>query len=277
MEQRIGRVDRVNSETERRLKHIDGELEGEAKLQVFYPHLRETVERLQVERVIERMNRFLRLMHKDLGQPEGERKQVNVAEEILRIHRDLAPILEPLESAFPIREELLRAPAHALAVAPDTTRHLLDRFRRVAIRPFDGLDVDWESNHPEDALMGTVRMPSGRQQPFTLVLRSLGGRLLVRCVSPIGRLDDYDRDQVGRYTWLLPVQIGAIYDPTFETYNLNVEREVLLGPEGHDRVRIETLIKDVIEVADRLEADLLQKDEPFSTFREDLDRESDDA
>jgi hypothetical protein len=124
--------------------------------------------------------------------------------------------------------------------------------------------------------MGTVRL-SRRQQPFTLLLRSFGGRLMVRCVSPIGRLDDYDRQRVGQDTWALPVQIGAVYDPKFTTYNLATEREVLLGAEAHDLARIESLIRDVVEAADRLEADLLKRDEPLSTFREDLARESDDA
>ena len=42
MEQRVGRIDRVNSETERRLTLANGSADGSAKLQVYYPHLRDT-------------------------------------------------------------------------------------------------------------------------------------------------------------------------------------------------------------------------------------------
>jgi hypothetical protein len=69
MEQRTGRIDRVSSQTERRLAKLDSLATGEQLLQVHYPHLRETIEVFQVERVLERMNRFTRLMHEDLSGP----------------------------------------------------------------------------------------------------------------------------------------------------------------------------------------------------------------
>ncbi|MEE3922066.1 helicase-related protein [Micromonospora sp. BRA006-A] len=75
IEQRIGRVDRVRSESERRLTNLTGSATGDDLLQVYYPHLTDTVERLQVRRVLRRMNDFLRLMHEGLyaaggrGQP----------------------------------------------------------------------------------------------------------------------------------------------------------------------------------------------------------------
>ncbi len=58
MEQRTGRVDRIGS-----LAHwtLDGQPEAspEEFLQVYYRYLGDTVERLQVERVFEKMNLFL--------------------------------------------------------------------------------------------------------------------------------------------------------------------------------------------------------------------------
>jgi hypothetical protein len=64
-EQRTGRVDRICSLTSRRLQQSKL-VAPEDFLQVFYPHLYETVERLQVERVYERMDRFIRLIHRQL-------------------------------------------------------------------------------------------------------------------------------------------------------------------------------------------------------------------
>ena len=69
MEQRIGRIDRVRSETDRRLSRLSGPPSGDEKLQVLFPHLQDTVEVLQVRRVLDRMDTFLRMVHEDLGTP----------------------------------------------------------------------------------------------------------------------------------------------------------------------------------------------------------------
>jgi hypothetical protein len=276
LEQRVGRIDRVNSATERRLTKLKGDVPGDDKLQVYYPHLRDTVELLQVRRVLARLNRFLRLMHRDLGTPDQGDRQINIAHESHRLHEDVDSITEPLQSAFPVRDEMLRGPKRGLAVDQALTAGLLERFRGIKGLPFKCLRIDWEAQAPDDALMGTVRL-THRQQPFTLLLRSLGGRLMVRCLSPIGHLDTYDRDRVGRETWTLPVQIAAVYDPKFETYNLATKREILLGGEVHDLVRIEGLIGDVVQAADDLEVGLLQLDQQLDVFREDLNREADHA
>src|SRR6185437_2105826 len=54
MEQRTGRIDRVGSQTERRLAGVKRAPLGEEKLQVYMPYLAETVELLQVKRVLRR-------------------------------------------------------------------------------------------------------------------------------------------------------------------------------------------------------------------------------
>ena len=80
MEQRTGRIDRVRSLTERRLLAM-GSAPNEEKLQVYFPHLEDTVEVLQVRRLLERMNRFLKLMHEGLQVKESEERTLNVAKE----------------------------------------------------------------------------------------------------------------------------------------------------------------------------------------------------
>ena len=69
LEQRVGRIDRVGSQTSGGSIHWEGAHGGPEKLQVYYPHLRDTVES-SVNRVYERLNRFLRMMHEGLGIPE---------------------------------------------------------------------------------------------------------------------------------------------------------------------------------------------------------------
>jgi hypothetical protein len=278
MEQRIGRIDRVNSETERRLTGLGRAPKGDDKLQVYYPYLSDTVEVLQVRRVLERMNRFIRLMHKDLAQPEGDRKQLHIPEEILRVQRDIPPIEEVLESAFPVREELLAAPSRPLAVAPEVTAGYGERFRRIPSLSLGGLRITWEANAPQDALMGTV-LRDGRQQPFTLLLRSFDGRLLLRCVSPIGRQDwGYDVEDLAREAFSLPVQVSGLFDERHQTRLFAAEAELLLGDEAHDGARTQWLIDRTTAAADRLEMLLSPgTDAPLEGFRADLEAESDHA
>ena len=63
MEQRTGRVDRIGSLVQRNLDGADRKPKADEWIQVYYPHLADTVERLQVRRVLERLNDFLRLVH----------------------------------------------------------------------------------------------------------------------------------------------------------------------------------------------------------------------
>jgi len=115
-----------------------------------------------------------------------------------------------------------------------------------------------------------------RQQPFTLLLHSLDGRLLVRCISPVGRVfletDDF---AVQETTAKQSVRVGAISTEEDRTYDLTVEDDVLLSDDATtDAARIAWLIRRVTLAADRLEqAHLPGRDEPLSTFKADLEKE----
>src|SRR5205085_6945786 len=52
MEQRIGRIDRVRSQTDRRLSGRANSPDGKDLLQVYFPYLEDTIEILQVQRVL---------------------------------------------------------------------------------------------------------------------------------------------------------------------------------------------------------------------------------
>jgi hypothetical protein len=188
MEQRIGRVDRVRSQTDRRLAATTaGPLSGEDKLPVFFPHLQDTVEVLQVERVLERMNVFLRLMHEGLTTAGEEERRINTNEEFARLRRAVPQILERLQSAFPVRPEHLEGDVKGLAVRPGFAAELADRFARLSSRPLPGVDVAWHPESNRRLLLGTARLGE-RVQPFTIFLKSIGTIPLVRCISPVGRV-----------------------------------------------------------------------------------------
>jgi hypothetical protein len=278
MEQRIGRVDRVRSQTDRRLAAATtGPLSGEDKLQVFFPHLQDTVEVLQVERVLERMNVFLRLMHEGLTTAGEEERRINTHEEFARFRRAVPQILERLQSAFPVRPEHLAGDGKSLAVGPSFADELAGRFARIAASPLPGVDVAWHPQSAPGVLLGTARLGE-RVQPFTVFLKSLGATPLVRCVSPVGRVGPVEI-QNSALAGKVPkggIKIGAIVTNEERTYDLTVEGDVLLTarPEN-DAARVGMLLSRVVNAADALEQEFLPgQDEVLDTFHHDLVKEA---
>ena len=279
MEQRIGRIDRVRSQTERRLGALERESSGADLLQVHYPHLEETVEVLQVRRVLQRMNTFLRLMHKDLAPALGEKQRLDVSREILNSCAAVEVIAEHLDSAFPVRQEFVAGRSREPAVAPDLVARMGERLRRLRDLPLGALRVDWEPESPRGSLTGTARLESGRVQPFVLVLHSEGDHFLLRCVSPVGRVHPGEvMDEIVESTSRNRVCIGAILTEEARTYDLTVEDDVLLGNEENDVARVAMLVRRVVDAADVLEYHHLEGvDQRLDDFREDIEKECRDA
>lgn len=279
MEQRIGRIDRVRSQTDRRLSTLDSStLDGEKKLQVYFPHLEDTVEVLQVQRVLERMNVFLKLMHEGLTPQDREQRTINTNQEFVKIRYAVQQIEGRLKSAFPVRGEHLSGTINGLDVPPNNSERIADRFQRLMELDLPGLDIEWEPPTGKGQLMGTVQLPT-RIQPFTLLLQSFGNSPLVRCISPVGCVDPaYDQDNIVASAARIRSKVGAILTSDVRTYDLTVESEVLLAPqESTDATRVTSLILRVVNQADQLEQEYLpETDEIIDTFRGDLHREATD-
>jgi hypothetical protein len=278
MEQRIGRIDRVRSQTDRRLSALaGGTLQGEDKLQVYFPHLQDTVEVLQVERVLERMNVFVRLMHEGLTTAGAEEKRINMNEEFARGRRAVPQILERLQSAFPVRTEHIEGGGQCLAVSHESACELGVRFAALAEKSPAGVDVNWHPQPAPGILLGTARL-GGRVQPFTVFLRSLGPMPMVRCISPVGRVDPIEV-QDSAFASRIPtggIRIGAIVTNDERTYDLTAEGDVLLTARSEDdSVRVGILISRVVAAADALEQEFLPgQDETLDTFHHDLVKEA---
>jgi superfamily II DNA or RNA helicase len=273
MEQRIGRIDRVRSQTETRLNAIRGRpLRGEDMLQVYFPHLEDTVEVLQVQRVLERMNIFLRLMHEGLITAGSDERTINTGQEFARGRRLVPPIRERLESAFPVLPGHLECEPRKLAIGPEVAQDLSRRFARLASQGLPGVEVVWEAQTEPGMLLGTARI-GNRIQPFSLVLKSMNGWPVVRCVSPVGRVGPgEEQDAVVTSAATVAVRIGAIVTTEERTYDLTAEGDVLLvaGAES-DVARVALLVDRVVKQADALERRHLSgRDEVLATFREEL-------
>lgn len=279
MEQRIGRIDRVRSQTDRRLSALKSpSLDGDNKLQVYFPHLEDTVELLQVQRVLERMNVFLKLMHEGLTIPDREQRTINANLEFAKVRRAVQQIEGRLESAFPVRAEHLSGSVTNLAVQPDRSAQIKRRFRNIMKLDLAGIEIEWEKQPRDTQLTGTAILPT-RIQPFTLLLESFGDSPAIRCISPVGCVDPaYDQDDIVASVARIRSKVGAILTSDARTYDLTVEREVLLARiESTDATRISRLIAQVVNQADALEQEYLPEvDEVIATFREDLHREATD-
>jgi hypothetical protein len=273
MEQRTGRIDRVNSATQRRLGRLQAEPQGTDLLQVYYPHLRDTVEVLQVDRVLGRMADFVRMMHEDLIVDRKEERQIDLATEIVRARRppDIPSVL--LTTAFPVTEEMLKGKDRALAVDTGAATALHERFAAIRTRLADPT-IEWHDTAEPGTLIGVLSIGE-RRQPFTLFLRATAGRMLVRCVSPIGHVPQELRASLldrGSGSPLVRIAIvgapsnneggpsrrrgraaAGTVDASQTTYDLTAEGDILLGAPEADISRIHTLIRDVAVEADALE------------------------
>jgi hypothetical protein len=273
LEQRVGRIDRVGSQTERRLMARGADVDGRDLLQVYYPHLSDTVEVLQLRRVYERLNRFLLTMHEGLGTPARERADVSVAVEGLRHVVDVAPIKQPLRSAFRVAGEMLKGEQRALAVTVERAEEMHRRFERIArlAEEMGATDVRRREGHQ---LVGEMPL-SGRVQPFTLLLRSLHGRPILRCVSPVGHIgkNEWDDDTAARLAKAPYARLAVDWFERLNAYDVAVEGDVMLGASEHDATRARTLIESVIRTADRIERELFRKDTRLSELAADIDKE----
>jgi hypothetical protein len=276
MEQRTGRIDRLSSETERRLTGLERDPAPDELLQVYYPHLQETVEVYQVDRVLERLDRHIELMHENRQDDRESAKTIDVASAVVRGLRRHQPWRHELRSAFPVPERLLFTdrPARPLAADPSYGRAILDRFATLLPGLFNEEQVRWEPHAAGNAWAGTFVL-GRRIQPFVLLLRSVAGRAAVRCVSPVGFLpDEYDPAVLEAFLIGRNARIGLVYSEKQQCYDLTAEGDVLLGDPASDTPRIRRLVLDVVRAADQMERTICDNDQSLEDVRDDLEEEA---
>jgi hypothetical protein len=285
MEQRIGRIDRVCSQTDRRLSNLTRELRAEDKLQVYFPYLEDTVEVLQVRRILERMNTFLRLMHEGLTPAASESSKIRTDRDFVRSQPLVPQIQERLQTAFPVPKDILRGDVTALAVTRDVAERIGERFANLRSQTLPDLSVAWEPPATPGILLGTASL-GARRQPFRLQLCSLGSRPLVRCLSPVGRIFQDEQTRMQNEQRLLdfaaryPMRISVTPGRQQDSFDLAVVDDVLLADDvATDALRVAILVRRVVQHADFLEQQFLPgNDARLDEFRPHLVKEiQDDA
>jgi hypothetical protein len=253
MEQRIGRIDRVRSQTDRRLSALRVISEPEQKLQVFVPHLHDTVEVLQVRRVLERMDAFMRLMHEGLILVGKEERRIDTTKEFERTYRQPAIDIRPLKSSFPIRPEHLVGEKNDTVSVMTDVEKLKRRFRELQGIQIPKVNIDWDAASQPGMLTGAVKLKT-RLLRFTLLLTLYGLWPHVRCISSIGRVHPNERGNEDILSARLDARIGATRDVEAGIYDLTLEEDILLPKDPqHDVCRLQALLVRVVEQADRIE------------------------
>jgi len=275
LEQRIGRVDRVGSKTERQLSRVTAlPLAGDDMLQVFYPYLQDSIEVVQNDRVFGRLQLFHDLMHHGLGVDSSDEQRVDLAAGLLAGRRRSYAGTQRLESRFRVDPTLL-AQARIAPAPKDRGAELRGRLAEICRALSErGWRVD-DADPRDGRVLVEAVLPSGRRQPCSLLLHAIDGRLALRCISPIGRVDP--GPEAARIRKRLHAEVdhlAAIAEARVESYDLTAEASVLLQADArHDLGRALALMQRVLQSADRAELILLEADQPLSAFRDQLSEE----
>ena len=275
LEQRNGRIDRVGSQTERRLQQVQRVPNGDEKLQVFYPHLRETVEVLQVQRVLSRLNRFLRLMHSNLGSADPEQAAIDVKLAMSAPSIDTAPMEEALVSAFNVTDAMTAGVTKALSSDALRAQQLSHAFRQLQ-HLFPDPEFSWNTDVSASQFVG-MRNLGGRVQPFTLMLRSLHGVPVVRCVSPVGDVayDQLDAESMRSIVKKPFARISLVRKEQIKSYQVAVEGDVVMHVTGSPASSVLTMVRSVTATADEIEKHYNDSDPTYDLIGVEIARESD--
>ena len=296
MEQRTGRVDRIDSLLQRQLDGRERAAEPEEKIQVHFPHLEDTVERLQVRRVLRRLDRFLRLIHEPVKRTRYDRR-IDKNREILTSMDLPAPMSGPLKPAFPVSPEWLEGAASGSGLRQVDVGGLTSLLDCYWERLIGDLGIELSRQQRQLDREGLVRVSAGgvvdaqaarapvgsgrgklRRQLVRLELRSAGidGVTFLRCSSEIGLVDLSHVDTID-LVQQLALQLGqprlcARYQTRHGKHALSVEASLPFDRATTQYEEFRELFSRVAHQADRLEHELLGVDlEPLQR-REASDR-----
>ena len=261
MEQRTGRIDRIGGLVQRELDGSRSQPKPEALIQVYYPHLRDTVEVLQVRRVLKRLNRFLKLMHHVSKVDEPRESSIDTTRAWLEEQEDVRPITGKLESVFPVREEWLKGNMGVKDVVRLDWEHQFVHFRNVWNEISDNGRISEIPSNQKQVRLGTIAFDDSngngilskgelrRNQDFRLELRSqvAGEKTLLWCQSEVKLLDRTDNEQVDALIatqqslgWpkiCVQPQVSKEHDEIF------VEGDILFDPTSTETQEVQALVK----------------------------------
>lgn len=280
MEQRTGRVDRIGGLIQRRLDGRNEAAEVQELIQVYIPHLADTVEVFQVQRVLKRLNEFLKMIHRVRPESGKDQTRINIADEILKAHDYVPQLTEPLESAFPVTDDWLTGELDPAAIScPDikSLEGLLETKWRWLVGRL-GLEEHRSWSPRKRAATATVvngkvvdprtlsSSSEPRRQPFRLELVSqvAGDATLIKCASPVGNLD-LDDPRTLDQLYDLQRNLGMVkvcvrHDHRKRAYAVTIEGYRLFHLSTTQPEEIERLVRRTVRSADTIERIMLEGD-----------------
>ena len=279
MEQRTGRIDRIGSLVQRRLDGENTEADAADFLQVYYPHLQDTVEVLQVRRVLHRLNRFLQLIHQKKTDSQALGSRINTAREMLEKLEAIPPLEGELKSAFPIRQHWLEGELDATSVVRRDLhadeKHLdqlwssfQERYAIRALRAADPLLRRGYALVRQGRVMYRDADERGMEQPFRLQLRSqaAGDATLLHCSSEVGPVEiehDDDRlDELYKLQQKLKCAKVCVHpDPADRTDRISVEGDIVFHPDTTQFEELESLVTRTVRAAGVLANRLVEQED----------------
>jgi hypothetical protein len=277
MEQRTGRIDRIGSLAHRRLDNKVSAPSND-KLQVFYPHLRDTVELVQVRAIFRRMNQFVRLLHDTSAKKPMWDTEVDVGAELTRGDHDIAPVDGVLLSPFEVQDQWVPHGPAQIAVAADEGLRPV-RVMTALLAKLD-LDIRWDDSIAHEAgRLGTIQFGS-RVQPFSVALRParIGHALLLRVTSPVGMVACHEKDMIKRlqelHRKLGNVRICRCETDKKSTYSLTTGVDLYFSEQSTQVQEVRDAIRRATTVADHLERVLLHQDRDLDFHRHQLVEET---
>lgn len=276
-EQRTGRIDRIGSLVQR---HLDGAKHEPAPkdfIQVHYPHLADTIERLQVRRVLKRLNKFVRLIHLETQEPTHVESSVQVDKDILDSTDPPAALTELLESAFPPdgawqEGELVGVDAALPDVRPyDELFEALTAYVEASLglspldRPSSRAYQAWARLRDGRIVPWSEQREGDRQQAFRLEMRSqsTGDLILLRCTSTVGELDLKDQSQLDElYALQKSLRTARICTREIRAHRweVTVEYDRLLHLRATQPDEVIDLVHLTVSQADQIELELFGDD-----------------
>jgi hypothetical protein len=220
------------------------------------------VEVLQIQRVLSRLNRFIKLIHKTRGDSEHKDTRINVSRELLDGLKEIPPVMEPLESAFPVKKDWMNGTLGKGAVIKldlKSKYYHLEFLWNQMIADYKIQSTGSEKRKKEgEAFLHNFSLfdrtaeeeSNIKKQAFTLTLRSQtsGDATLLRCISVVGYLNLRNNSNIDRL-YKLQIELGQ---PKICIWPDMRKHEDLVSIEGgilfHERT---TQIDEMAEIVKR--------------------------
>jgi len=273
MEQRTGRIDRIGSLVQRKLDGAMRSPNQEELIQVYLPHLEDTVEVFQIRRVLKRLNKFIAMVNRRASESPGDTEsRINIDEAVFDSLEYIPPVEGLLESAYPVRDEWLMGPLGDESVRKPRIGELETLFAKC----WDRLKSDHEiQESPVSSRRGRAGMihltselaggvpPSETESAleFELELRSqeVGDAVLIRCISQIG-VRDLDHPTID-LLYELQQHLGCLRlcareDGKTREHHLAIENDRLFHLHATQHEEVEDLLLSTVHAARRVRATL---------------------